>query len=96
MALTLSGHTHGGQLGVPFFAKRFNLARIITRFTTGLYQMGAATLYVTRGLGTTGIPIRLSVPAEIAVLTLRRVPAGRRDRGAERADVALPDRLAQA
>jgi predicted MPP superfamily phosphohydrolase len=73
--LTLSGHTHGGQLGVPFFAKRFNLARVMTRFTTGLYQMGAATLYVNRGLGTTGLPIRLFVPPEIAVITLRRASA---------------------
>ncbi|HEX3906178.1 MAG TPA: metallophosphoesterase [Polyangia bacterium] len=72
VALTLSGHTHGGQLGVPFFAKRFNLARSITRFTTGLYEIGAATLYVTRGLGTTGLPIRLFVPPEITVITLRR------------------------
>ncbi|HEY4393758.1 MAG TPA: metallophosphoesterase [Polyangia bacterium] len=94
VALTLSGHTHGGQLGVPFFAKRFNLARSITRFTTGLYQIGAATLYVTRGLGTTGIPIRLSVPAEIALLTLRRAPAAAA--AAEPADVALPDRRVQA
>ena len=61
--LTLSGHTHGGQIGVPFFAKRFNLARVITRFTTGLYRMGAAALYVNRGLGTTGMPIRLFGPA---------------------------------
>ncbi|HVV50958.1 MAG TPA: metallophosphoesterase [Polyangia bacterium] len=74
VALTLSGHTHGGQLGVPFFAKRFNLARSITRFTTGLYRIGAATLYVTRGLGTTGMPIRLFVPPEITVITLRRAP----------------------
>jgi uncharacterized protein len=96
VALTLSGHTHGGQLGVPFFAKRFNLARSITRFTTGLYQIGAATLYVTRGLGTTGIPIRLSVPAEIALLTLRRAPAADATRAPERADVGLPDRLARA
>jgi uncharacterized protein len=80
--LTLSGHTHGGQLGVPFFAKRFNLARVITRFTTGLYQMGGATLYVNRGLGTTGLPIRLFVPPEIAVITLRRAPAAARSASA--------------
>jgi predicted MPP superfamily phosphohydrolase len=75
VALTLSGHTHGGQLGVPFFAKRFNLARSITRFTTGLYQKGTATLYVTRGLGTTGLPIRLFVPPEFTLITLRAAPA---------------------
>jgi len=75
VALTLSGHTHGGQLGVPLLAKRINLARVMTPFTTGLYQIGQATLYVNRGLGTTGMPIRLSVPPEIAVITLRRAPA---------------------
>jgi predicted MPP superfamily phosphohydrolase len=70
--LTLSGHTHGGQIGVPFFAKRFNLARVMTPFTTGLYRSGSATLYVNRGLGSTGLPVRIFVPAEITVLTLRR------------------------
>jgi predicted MPP superfamily phosphohydrolase len=70
--LTLSGHTHGGQLGVPFSARRFNLARVITRFTSGFYREGASTLFVSHGLGTTGVPIRWLVAPEIAVLTLRR------------------------
>jgi predicted MPP superfamily phosphohydrolase len=70
--LTLSGHTHGGQLGVPFFARRWNLARVMTRFASGFYREGASTLYVNHGLGTTGIPIRWLVAPEIAVLTLRR------------------------
>jgi predicted MPP superfamily phosphohydrolase len=73
--LTLSGHTHGGQLALPFFAKRWNLARVFTGFTTGLYRAGESTLYVNRGLGTTGPPIRIAVPPEIAVLTLRPAPA---------------------
>ncbi|MDB4982032.1 MAG: putative phosphoesterase [Myxococcales bacterium] len=71
--LTISGHTHGGQLGVPFAARRWNLARVMTRFTSGLYHAGKSTLYVSNGLGTTGVPIRLLVPPEIAVLTLRSV-----------------------
>ena len=58
--------------------------------------MGAATLFVTRGLGTTGIPIRLSVPAEIALLTLRRAQPADTSAAPERADLGLPDRLAQA
>jgi predicted MPP superfamily phosphohydrolase len=70
--LTLSGHTHGGQLGVPFFARRWNLARVMTRFTTDVYREGRSMLYVNRGLGTTGVPIRMLVSPEIAVLTLRR------------------------
>lgn len=74
--LTLSGHTHGGQLGLPLFARKINLARLMTRFTSGFYRLGTATLYVNRGLGTTGPPVRLGVPPEIAVFTLRRsVPA---------------------
>jgi predicted MPP superfamily phosphohydrolase len=84
--LTLSGHTHGGQLGLPLFSRKVNLARIITRFTTGLYREGAASLYVNRGLGTTGPPIRLGVFPEIAVLTLRRAadaPAKARSEAAE-------------
>jgi predicted MPP superfamily phosphohydrolase len=74
--LTLSGHTHGGQVAVPLFARRFNLARIVTRFTSGMYREGASTLYVNRGLGTTGPPVRLAVAPEIAIITLRRAPAG--------------------
>jgi hypothetical protein len=70
--LTLSGHTHGGQLGLPFFARKWNLARLITRFTTGFYRQGDASLYVNRGLGTTGPPVRVGVRPEIGLLTLRR------------------------
>ncbi len=73
--LVLSGHTHGGQVAVPLFARKLNLARLITRFTNGVYQSGTTTLYVNRGLGTTGPPVRLAVAPEIAVLTLRRPSA---------------------
>lgn len=71
----LSGHTHGGQIGVPLLAHRFNLARLITRFTTDLYRRGSCVLYVNRGLGTTGPPFRLFVRSEIALLVLRRDPS---------------------
>lgn len=75
VALTLSGHTHGGQLGLPFFARRLNLARLMTPLTSGFYRVGDATLYVNRGLGTTGPPVRLGVAPEIALFTLRRAAA---------------------
>jgi predicted MPP superfamily phosphohydrolase len=77
--LTLSGHTHGGQLGIPPFARKLNLARIMTPFTSGLYHQGGATLYVNHGLGTTGPPVRLGVPPEIAVLTLRSAERAKTD-----------------
>jgi predicted MPP superfamily phosphohydrolase len=72
--LVLSGHTHGGQLGLPsLFGRRVrNLAEFITRFDRGLYCRGGAVLYVNRGLGFTGQPIRLFTSREIAVLELRR------------------------
>lgn len=73
--LVLSGHTHGGQLGLPSWrgGRPRNLAEFITRFDRGRYTIGAATLYVNRGLGFTGQPIRLFTPREIAVLELRAV-----------------------
>jgi predicted MPP superfamily phosphohydrolase len=70
VALTLSGHTHGGQLASPVAPKRWNLARLVTPFTAGLYRIGHSTLYVNRGLGTTGPPIRLGVRPEITFITL--------------------------
>jgi predicted MPP superfamily phosphohydrolase len=69
--LTLSGHTHGGQLAVPWLSRRLTLARLITPFVAGLYRNGKAVLYVNRGAGTTGPPVRLGARAEIALLTLR-------------------------
>jgi predicted MPP superfamily phosphohydrolase len=68
--LTLSGHTHGGQLAVPG-VRRLSLARFVSHFTAGLYRRGRSWLYVNRGAGTTGPPVRLGAPAELAVLTLR-------------------------
>lgn len=70
VALTLSGHTHGGQFAVPVAPRRWNLARFTSPFTAGIYKIGASTLYVNRGLGTTGPPIRLGVRPEIAVFVL--------------------------
>lgn len=69
--LTLSGHTHGGQIGVPFVAQRLNIARLAGQRPRGLARLGSSFLYVTAGLGTTGPPLRLGVPPEVALLVLR-------------------------
>lgn len=69
--LMLSGHTHGGQVGVPFFAKYINLAQLVSKYTAGMYRQGNTLLYVNRGAGTTGPPIRIGVRAEISLFTLR-------------------------
>jgi uncharacterized protein len=74
VALTLSGHTHGGQLAVPWFGgRRRNLAEFVTAFDRGLYRRGEAHLYVNSGLGVTGQRIRLFTPREITVAELTPV-----------------------
>jgi hypothetical protein len=70
-ALVLSGHTHWGQIALPWLAERFNYARTMTRYHAGLMREGRATLYVNPGLGTTGPPVRLGTWPEITVLVLR-------------------------
>lgn len=66
--LTLSGHTHGGQLAIPWFrGRRRNLAEFVTPFDRGLYRRGNSYLYVNCGLGVTGQRIRLFTPREISL-----------------------------
>ena len=72
VALTLSGHTHGGQLGVPWFKGRVrNLAEFITPFDRGLFERDGSFLYVNSGLGVTGQRIRLCTPREITLIEAR-------------------------
>jgi predicted MPP superfamily phosphohydrolase len=71
VALTLSGHTHGGQLAVPWFGgRRRNLAEFVTSFDRGLYRCSDSVLYVNCGLGVTAQRIRLWTPREISVFEL--------------------------
>ncbi|MEO8601052.1 MAG: metallophosphoesterase [bacterium] len=71
VALTLSGHTHGGQLAIPWRGgRRRNLAEFVTTFSRGLYRRGGASLYVNAGLGVTGQRIRLFTPREISIFEL--------------------------
>ena len=70
--LVLTGHTHGGQIAVPFFSQRYNLARLTGQRSRGLVLSGKTVMYVNAGLGTTGPPMRLAVPPEIALITLHR------------------------
>jgi predicted MPP superfamily phosphohydrolase len=69
--LVLSGHTHGGQVAVPFLGRWLSLSHLSHRFHVGLYRIGRSALFVHPGLGTTGPPIRLGVAPAVCVLTLR-------------------------
>jgi uncharacterized protein len=87
--LSLAGHTHGGQLRFALGERQWSPARLVTPFVAGLYRLPlgpegrdggvalharrSAFLYVNRGLGTFGLPVRLGVPPEITVLMLRKV-----------------------
>jgi predicted MPP superfamily phosphohydrolase len=70
--LTLAGHTHGGQVTVEILHHNINLARFYTPYVYGHYRSGKSSIYVTRGIGTIGLPARLGAPPEIAVLRLRK------------------------
>jgi len=71
--LVLSGHTHGGQIALPFFARHVNLSKLSHAYSLGIYKRGRCTLYVHPGLGTTGPPIRIGAAPAIALITLRAV-----------------------
>jgi len=64
--LQISGHTHGGQIW-PFHAA----VRAMTPYVAGLYRRGDSALYVSRGTGYWGPPLRVGAPSEITELVLR-------------------------
>jgi predicted MPP superfamily phosphohydrolase len=66
--LMLSGHTHGGQICLPGIGPLTNKSRAPLRWSSGLIVENGRQLYVTRGLGTSGLPIRFGAPPEFAVL----------------------------
>ena len=68
-ALVLAGHTHGGQIRIPLLPPVKPIGA--GRFLEGWYHDTFAPLYVSRGVGTTGIPARFRCPAELPLFTLR-------------------------
>lgn len=66
--LTLSGHTHGGQVALPGFPK-MNLA-MSHRHSAGLFERAASRLFVTVGVGS-WFPLRWNCPAEVVMITMR-------------------------
>lgn len=68
--LVLSGHTHGGQV-VPVKFGNFNMsfAALVSKYIEGLYKIGNSNMYISRGIGAVGLPIRLNCPPEITKIT---------------------------
>lgn len=68
--LQLSGHSHGGQLGIPFL-RRLVLPPFSQRYISGLHRVGDMALYTNRGLGFVRLRLRFLCRPEITVLTLK-------------------------
>jgi predicted MPP superfamily phosphohydrolase len=68
VALTLSGHTHGGQVRIPGVGAPFVPSRYGERYAYGHVVEGARQLVVSGGLGCSGLPVRFGVPPEITVI----------------------------
>ena len=68
--LTLAGHIHGGQIAIPLVG--WSAGLLITKYVAGHFVSGGSQLYVSRGIGVVGVPIRVFVPPELALLELRR------------------------
>ncbi len=72
IALTLAGHTHGGQVRLPWIGAPIVPSPYGQRYVRGLLAEADHQLFVTTGIGTSLIPVRFGVPPQIAVLTLVR------------------------
>lgn len=68
-SLQLSGHSHGGQIRLPWLTQ-FALPAFAQRYVAGMYRVGGMLLYVNRGLGTVGAPLRFNCPPEITIFRL--------------------------
>ena len=68
--LQLSGHSHGGQVRIPFIGAPV-LPELGMKFPKGLYQIGGLTLYTNVGIGTVRLPVRFDCPPEITLITLK-------------------------
>lgn len=71
--LTLSGHTHGMQMGIEIPGFKWSPVQYVYKNWAGLYKQGKQFLYVNRGLGFLGYPGRLGIWPEITVMELKRV-----------------------
>jgi uncharacterized protein len=70
ISLVLSGHTHGGQIRLPFVGPLL-LPSWGRKYVEGLFTVGSMQLYVNRGIGSVGVPFRFDCRPEITIFTLR-------------------------
>jgi len=70
ISLTLAGHTHGGQIYVPFLVRLLTPSRFGKKFLKGHVVQDGRHIFISSGLGTTILPARFLVPPEIVILKL--------------------------
>jgi predicted MPP superfamily phosphohydrolase len=70
-SLTIAGHTHGGQVALPLIGRPIVPSRFGQRYAQGLVREGGKTLFVSSGIGTTHLPVRLGVTPEISLLKIQ-------------------------
>ena len=70
--LTLCGHTHGGQVAIPFISHHFIPIKDPVRYQAGLIREPYGYTYVNRGIGTLVFPFRIAAPPEITYFTLQK------------------------
>ena len=68
----MAGHTHGGQICIPFVKPTVMFPQFDTPYMAGLFREGKTTLYVNKGIGTSTYPVRFFARPEISVFTLQR------------------------
>lgn len=71
VSLTLVGHSHCGQIALPFFGIVYVPSRYGTRYACGLYREGRRTMIVSGGVGTSSAPMRMLAPPDIWLVTVR-------------------------
>ena len=72
-ALTIAGHTHGGQVWLPFLGRIAVAHQSIygQRYAIGVIRENGKTLFVSPGIGTSALPVRFMVPPEVSLVTIR-------------------------
>jgi predicted MPP superfamily phosphohydrolase len=70
-ALTVAGHTHGGQVVLPFWGPLYIPSSFGRRYAAGIVREHGRTLFVSTGIGTSIVPARFGVPPEISLLVLQ-------------------------
>ena len=72
-AVTIAGHTHGGQIRVEILHADLNPGHFYTPYVDGVYRKGPASIFVSRGIGTIAVPARVGAPPEVSLVRLCRI-----------------------